>query len=284
MPKATITHDYLWWAIALSALVHLLIVFWPSSARQTPSTESLNISLVNFSTQEVPLQALIKAQANLEGGGEHQQGQSSSPLPYTAWPDPNELVLRAMQKRLHNLEQTQQRLLSQLHSQTQAPHNTPQQDYTGDASYAGKDDLEQAELIAHAHIAQIQRDITRYQQRPRFHYSAPSAIAVPEAEYVENWRQQIEQTGTLHYPHQGSNSLHGSLQLSVYIARDGSVLKTQVDQAADHPELNLAAQRIVQLAAPFNPVPPQVAPDSDVLVITRYWHFTEGGLHTQAQP
>lgn len=284
MYQANSKQDYLWWAIALSAMVHLLIIFWPVATPAPRVVENLTISLVNFSTQELPLQALIKAQANLEGGGTDDQGQASSPLPYTAWPDPNDLVLRAMQKRQHNLEQTQQRLLTQLQSQTRAPTNTPEQDYTGDASHSGKDELNQAELIAHAQVAQIERDITRYQQRPRFHYAAPSAMAAPEAEYVENWRQKIEHTGTQYYPHQGQHKLHGSLQLSVFILRDGTVLKTQVDQAARHPELNLAAQRIVQLAAPFNTIPAHVAPDSEVLVITRYWHFTEGGLSTQIAP
>jgi protein TonB len=42
--------------------------------------------------------------------------------------------------------------------------------------------------------------------------------------------------------------------------------------------LNLAARRIVELAAPFAPLPEQVAPGADVLVITRSWSFTHDRL------
>ena len=43
-----------------------------------------------------------------------------------------------------------------------------------------------------------------------------------------------------------------------------------------------AARRIVQLAAPFPPFPPEIARDTDVLVITRSWHFVNDTLETQA--
>ncbi len=279
----TLKQDYLWWAVACSALVHALLIFWPSPQAPAHHTDSLNISLVNYSTQEAPLHPDIKAQANLDAGGDQEWGQLSSPLPYSAL-DPNELVLRAMKARQYNLEATQQRLLSQLQAQSHVPVNTPQLDDTAYARQGGEEQFEQAELRAQDQLARIEKDISRYQQQPRYHYIAPSALAAPEAAYVENWRIRVENTGTEHYPKSDKLPIHGSLQMSVYLRRDGSVLKTQVNQASEHPALNLAAQRIVQLAAPFAAVPSEVAPDTDILVITRYWHFTQGGLYTQSSP
>ncbi len=46
--------------------------------------------------------------------------------------------------------------------------------------------------------------------------------------------------------------------------------------------LNQAARRIVQLAAPFAPFPPDIARDTDILAITRTWNFVNDTLETRA--
>ena len=43
---------------------------------------------------------------------------------------------------------------------------------------------------------------------------------------------------------------------------------------AGHKLLDEAAVRIVRLAAPFAPFPPDIARDTDVIEITRTWSFT----------
>jgi protein TonB len=40
--------------------------------------------------------------------------------------------------------------------------------------------------------------------------------------------------------------------------------------------LDAAAERIVTLAAPYAKFPPDIRRDTDVLVITRTWHFAPG--------
>ena len=40
--------------------------------------------------------------------------------------------------------------------------------------------------------------------------------------------------------------------------------------------LDDAARRIVHMASPFAPFPPDIQRDTDVLVITRNWTFTRG--------
>src|SRR5690606_2130938 len=86
---------------------------------------------------------------------------------------------------------------------------------------------------------------------------------------------------TEHYPDEARGKVYGSLQLTVYIRRDGSLLRVEIDRPAMHPVLNQAALRIVQLAAPFPPLPAELAADTDILAITRTWHFTRDQLDTR---
>jgi len=43
--------------------------------------------------------------------------------------------------------------------------------------------------------------------------------------------------------------------MTVYIRRDGSLLRAQITEPSDQAALNLAARRIVELATPFAPCP-----------------------------
>lgn len=270
--------DYLWLAVALSALIHLLLIFWPTRAPSPTPANSLDVALVNFSTDSAPLSPQLLAQLNLDGGGEHQQGQASNPLPLTDPNLPNQLVLEALRARQQSLEAEQQRLLSELESQDKAPLATPSFEYIGASTEPGPDDHDLDPQVQNSQLAILREQIREQQRQPRYHYVGPSAKASEQAQYLDQWRQKIEQTGTRHYPKQNGEQLYGQLQMTVYIRRDGSLLRAQITEPSDQAALNLAARRIVELAAPFAPLPEQVAPGADVLVITRSWSFTHDRL------
>lgn len=270
--------DYLWLAVALSALIHLLLIFWPARAPSPAPANSLDVALVNFSTDSAPLSPQLLAQLNLDGGGEHQQGQASNPLPLTDPNLPNQLVLEALRARQQSLEAEQQRLLGELESQDKAPLSTPNFEYIGASIEPGPDDHDLDPQVQNSQLAILREQIREQQRQPRYHYVGPSAKASEQAQYLDQWRQKIEQTGTRHYPKQNGEQLYGQLQMTVYIRRDGSLLRAQITEPSDQAALNLAARRIVELAAPFAPLPEQVAPGADVLVITRSWSFTHDRL------
>ena len=270
--------DYLWLAVALSALIHLLLIFWPARAPSPAPANSLDVALVNFSTDSAPLSPQLLAQLNLDGGGEHQQGQASNPLPLTDPNLPNQLVLEALRARQQSLEAEQQHLLGELESQDKAPLSTPSFEYIGASIEPGPDDHDLDPQVQNSQLAILREQIREQQRQPRYHYVGPSAKASEQAQYLDQWRQKIEQTGTRHYPKQNGEQLYGQLQMTVYIRRDGSLLRAQITEPSDQAALNLAARRIVELAAPFAPLPEQVAPGADVLVITRSWSFTHDRL------
>lgn len=280
-PRRPAQGDYLWPAVAVSALAHAALVFWPARAPAPQAARSLDVALVNFSTESAPLDPQLLAQLNLEGGGQDARGQASQPLPLTDPDLPDLLVLEALRKRQQSLEAEQQRLLGELDSQDAVPPSTPAPEYIGAARSPGQDDDDRSPQIRNARIALLRDQIREQQRQPRYHYAGPSARASGEARYLDQWRQTIEQTGTRHYPRQEGRRLYGQLQMTVYIRRDGSLLRAELTRPASDPALNLAARRIVELAAPFAPLPPEVAPGADVLVITRSWEFTRDALSMQ---
>jgi protein TonB len=65
--------------------------------------------------------------------------------------------------------------------------------------------------------------------------------------------------------------------VTVEIRADGSLEKVELNRPSGKRVLDEAAVRIVQLAAPFAPFPPEIRQDTDILSITRTWDFTREG-------
>jgi protein TonB len=88
--------------------------------------------------------------------------------------------------------------------------------------------------------------------------------------------------GNDHYPEEARGRLYGALRMTVAVRKDGSVVEAVVEQSSGSPVLDRAARRIVNMAAPFPPFPPEIARDTDVLEITRTWVFTNDQLSTRS--
>jgi len=97
------------------------------------------------------------------------------------------------------------------------------------------------------------------------------------ATYLEAWRKKVERIGNLNYPDEAkSKKLYGNLMLHVAIKADGDVEQIRLVRSSGHKILDDAAIRIVELAAPYAPLPPDIREDVDVLDITRTWQFLSG--------
>jgi protein TonB len=282
LPPGTPRNDYLRIAVLASLCVHAAVLAIHFSApRPIPAPSSaLEVTLVNARTESAPIKPALLAQNQLNGGGEAQAGHASSPLPRTADTPANQVVLAALRKRQARLEAEQRQLYTQLESRQKTLPARLQPDLPQSSTDPGNDDSNQESLVLNAQISALKEQIERYNARPRQQFTGPSAMAVDYAEYVEAWRQKIEQLGTEHYPEQARGKVYGKLQLTVYIGQNGELLRIEIDQPSEHAILNLAAERIVQLAAPFAPLPASIAKNTDVLAITRTWHFVNNQLDT----
>lgn len=275
--------DYLGLALLISIAVHagLLAVRFAGPPAVAPPNTTMEVVLLNVQGDTPPLRPQVLAQHDFDGGGSDAAGLAATPLPRTATDTPHEVVLAAMLQRQKELEAEQERLFALLQARADAPTapDTPQPDTP--PGEPGDDEFRQESLIINARIAALKEKIEQYNARPRHHFVGPSAASAPEARYIEAWRRKIELLGTEHYPLEARGKIYGSLQLTVYIRRDGSLERVEIDRPAEHAVLNQAALRIVQLAAPFPPLPPELAHDTDILAITRTWNFTHEQLETR---
>ncbi len=271
-------------ALVLSLAVHALLLAWHGATTRPPVPPStLEITLVNSRSDQPPLHPQALAQQDLDGGGERTQAMAASPLPRTTSDSQaDDIVLAALRRRQAELEAEQRRLLTQLEAldTVAQAHHAPR--LPGQSAQPGEDDREQDSLVLSARIAALKARIEHYNAQPRQIWLAPATQAVDYAQYVEAWRQRIELIGTRHYPPEARGRIYGDLQLTVYIRRDGQLDHLEFDRPSDQPILNSAARRIVELAAPFEPLPPKLAQGADILAITRTWHFTRSGLDTDA--
>ncbi len=68
------------------------------------------------------------------------------------------------------------------------------------------------------------------------------------------------------------------------IRSDGVVASVEINRSSGHKVLDDAARRIVTLAAPYAAFPPAIRHDTEILVITRSWNFTQrDSLETKAR-
>ncbi|CAM5198818.1 Protein TonB OS=Castellaniella defragrans OX=75697 GN=HNR28_002686 PE=3 SV=1 [Castellaniella defragrans] len=271
-------------ALLLSIAAHALLLLWRGGVLAPAPSEPppLEITLVNSRSEAPPLQPQALAQQSLNGGGNAATGLASSPLPRTVEDSPDELVLEALRRRQAELEAEQKRLLTQLEANERVAQARQAPELLGQSSDPGEDEREQQSLVLNARIAALKEQIERYNAQPRQTFVGPSTQAVGYAQYVEAWRRRIELIGTEHYPPEARGKIYGELQLTVYIRRDGQLDHMVFDHPSSEPVLNSAARRIVELASPFDPFPAALARKTDILAITRTWHFTHSGLDTNA--
>ncbi|NEX18604.1 MAG: energy transducer TonB [Halochromatium sp.] len=122
--------------------------------------------------------------------------------------------------------------------------------------------------------ARIEERSQAYASRARRRAISTATREYIYANYMEAWRRKVERIGNLNYPREARElGLFGSLILHVAVRADGSLEGIRVVRSSGHEVLDQAAIRIVELAAPFAPFPPNIKRETDVLDITRTWQF-----------
>lgn len=272
------------WGIAISIAVHvtLLAVKFvdPETFKFKPFSQPLDIVLVNSKTKSKPVAPDVMAQANLDGGGNTDENRRArTPLPATREAERGEDLRRA-QKRVQELEAQQRRLLAQAKTEKPAPPAPPAEARTAPApdSQPRQTGAELATMaLAMARLeAQISRQTDEYNKRPRKAFVGARATEHRLAQYVEDWRMKVERIGNLNYPTEARGRIYGSLQVMVAIRPDGSIDHMQVTRPSGYPILDRAAEKILNLSAPFAPFSAEILKDYNMIVITRTWTFAPG--------
>jgi protein TonB len=250
----------------------------PEFLRVRSTDPPLEIILVNAKSDTRPGKAEALAQANLDGGGSNEAGRRTSPLPNSLQMRDGD-ALDSARRLVEQLEEEQKKLLTALKDSLQM-RPLPRKETAADSPQPGASEEETRQQLARTQ-AEIAKQVSDYQKRPRKHHFMPSTSEYRYARYVEDWRSRVEKIGNEHYPDEARGKVYGTLRMTVAVRKDGSLVEATLEQSSGSPVLDRAARRIVNMAAPYPPFPPEIARDTDVLEITRTWIFTNDQLSTR---
>ncbi|HEU0283490.1 MAG TPA: TonB family protein [Gallionella sp.] len=264
-------------SMAFSVALHAFALFGVALVLPDPRStidfiQPLQVVLVNAKSKSKPSKAEALAQANLDGGGNTAEDrQAKTPLP--AIRDDQQFTPEQAARRVAQLEEESKRMLARLKSDYKVTQPELKKQQSSDASNG--EELVQKSLEIARLEAQINKNFDAYQKIPRRKFIGARTQEYRFAQYIEDWRIKVERIGNLNYPEQARQQrIFGSLRLSVSINADGSLGPVEVSKPSGNRILDAAAMRIVKLAAPYAPLPPDIRKDTDILVITRTWTFT----------
>jgi protein TonB len=263
--------------MALSVALHAFALFGVGLALPDPRNaaslaQPLQVVLVNVKSKSKPVKADALAQASLDGGGNvAEDRRARTPLP--AIRDDEQFTPEQAARRVAQLEEESKRMLARLKSEHKVIQPDPKKQ-ASNPSRSGEDLVQKALEIARLE-AQIDKNLDAYEKMPRRKFIGSRTREYRFAQYIEDWRIKVERIGNLNYPEQArQQKIFGSLRLSVAIKADGSVESIEVNKPSGSRILDAAAMRIVKLAGPYAPLPPDIRKDTDILIITRTWTFT----------
>ena len=266
-------------ATGVSLLLHGVLLFGitftiPDAQKLAKQLQPLEVTLVNSRSKSKPSTADAYAQNNLDGGGNtHDDVHAGTPFPVLG--NDSRYSPEQASKRVKALEQEVQSLLTRTKGDYRVAQEQKQKaERPADDSPSGEDLVQRAREIARLE-AEISKNISTYEKMPKRKFIGARTQEYRYAQYVEDWRAKVERIGNLNYPEAARRQqLHGSLTLTVNIRADGNVESIEINRPSGERILDAAAQRIVRLAAPYSPFPPDIRKEVDVLSITRTWTFT----------
>lgn len=256
-------------AAALHALFILGVSFTPQDPLLNEHLPALDITLVTPRKDPAPKEADYLAQISQDGAGNTQekirpQEQQAAQIASTPPPSP-------AAGQTAPIESSKAKRSVPVAAASKAAPNMPS------AAELINRSLEIASLDQ-----QLRQSMQAYSQRPRQAYISARTQEFKYASYMNDWVSKVERVGNLNYPDAARReNITGSLMLQVSINTDGSVRNIRLLRPSGQKVLDDAAIRIVQLAAPYPPLPPEISKDTDILHITRTWEFlNQQGLST----
>jgi protein TonB len=280
-PSAARWGSAITWAVAASLAIHgllLAVKFKLIDPRAfSDRAPPLEVVLVNARTTTAPTQADVLAQANLDrGGNTDADRRAKTPLPLPLR-ESLQSDIAVTTRKAEALERRAQDLITALKGQPVPPAQPAPTEAAPPSDLPTASEATQRTLEMMRLEAQIARDLDAYQKRPKRQQVGARAAEYRFARYVEDWRQKVERIGNLNYPEAARQlRLYGSMILTVAIRSDGSVEKVVIDRSSGQKVLDAAAVRIVEMAAPYAPFPPEIRRDTEILEITRTWTFARG--------
>jgi protein TonB len=106
--------------------------------------------------------------------------------------------------------------------------------------------------------------------------AAPSTREYALSAYMVGWRQRVERVGTANFPAEflTGNANTGHPIVEVAIDAEGTIAEMVLRRSSGNTRLDQAAFHILELAAPFEPLPKEILAEADRLRFTYEWDFS----------
>jgi len=278
---APIVPDRLPAMLFLAALFHGILIigvtFNPELANQFASAISLEVTIVAEADQQIdrPDEAAYLAQASQEGGGNTtEQVRPAAPL-QSAMPVDNEgqddgsalLDAQAHEQSADEVLATQDANDRQIEID---PRSDPQPETsTAIAMEAGSEAT--LPLPQDDQATMLIRD-----DEPRQLIISADTRESVIAAYLDNWKRRIEAVGDSYLPQLGKlDDISGSPTLMVAIDMSGNLTEAVIRKTSGSTVLDLAALDILHRASPFDPFPPEVTAEYDIVRFEYKWLFAD---------
>lgn len=267
--------------LIIATAIHTLLILGISFGgfkmdKENKIIPSMEVTLVNTQSDFAPQDADFLAQANQEGGGNTTEKlRPESPFAplipedVIAVTTPTPPTISAPEQK----RATRQEFMTQEESE-----QTIVADVKPEEKQESKE-VSAAELIAQSkQIASLEAELgdsmQAYAKMPRRKFITAATKEYKYASYMESWRRKVEKIGNLNFPEEAERrNLSGSLILDVSLNPDGTIKNITVARSSGYKILDDAAARIVHLASPYAPFPPEIRKETDILHITRTWKF-----------
>jgi protein TonB len=281
--SAAAAHDRLASTLFLAALFHGIVIlgvtFTAEAPGPTPAATSLEVVIVtrDYEKMAPPLSPALLAQQNLLGRGNALlSARLRTALPQAdeiALPGPDQDGVAGGPRDSGTPLPAQVRL-------TAAPRERPAvlADVTGaPAPAAAQRALPQREAAA-AEIMTEPDEITVVPDaNPRELVVSASTRESRIAGYLNSWKTRVERIGTLNFPRAAELArIRAYPVLEVAVGADGALREVVVRNSSGYRNVDQAAMEILRIAAPFEPFPPKLRDDYDVLRFAYEWHFGRG--------
>ncbi|MCC5885724.1 MAG: energy transducer TonB [Gammaproteobacteria bacterium] len=270
--------DRLSFALFLVAALHVAIILGISFVMPEPreASRSLEVTLAQFQSREVPIDADYMAQADQEASGDLDEAREMT-TDRPSRDDDAHLADAFEPVPPVTREDTVVRSITS----TASPFRVEDSEAVITEPEPAPDlrdlMLRRAQALSSLDARQsieVQQDARG--PRVRRITSASTRTAV-EAAYVNAWRNKIETLGNLNYPAEARRrSLEGDLRVLVEIDASGALRDVRILDSSGSAVLDEAAMRIVRLGAPYLPFPEEMRREADILQIVRTWQFRRG--------
>ena len=278
--------DRLVFTLFMSIVLNLVIILGisftaPDFTPKKAEFPTIDVTLIEVKNEneEVPDDTELLAQANQSGAGNTDRAvrpstmQTASPLPVPLSGESQILQPNQSPQKTAASERdllTSYRNDERVHTEDKAAKDPAEQPSAAELVTLGR---EIARLSA-----EINQSLEIYSKRDKHRFIAASTKEYRDAAYLDSWRRKIERIGTMNYPDEAKRRhLSGNVLMDVAIRQDGTVQEINILRSSGHKLLDDAAVRIVRLASPFAPLPPEMRKDTDILHITRTWKFEAEG-------